>query len=181
VADRLSKVCNVCENQFGQPSERCLAFVSPFTGEVGREFLAKRGIPSRVVNLRVRNVLFSTVFFDASAYLTLRLYWQHAGWNMSSRLAEHVLEVLREDPGALHSLEGNDQSLCRTKSDFAGDHAKDAIRKRIAGFLSEHRTKASSPISDGDVFLYPTGMAAIWTAHDTCLKALGDRPTVCFG
>jgi cystathionine gamma-synthase len=134
-----------------------------------------------VVNLHVRDVQFGAVFVDANAYLTLRLYWQHAGWNMSSRLAEHILEILQENPSTLHQIESNDRLLSRTEGDLAGDHAKDTIRKRIAGFLSEHRTQTSPLISDSDVFLYPSGMAAIWSAHDTCLKALGDRPTVCFG
>ncbi|KZT24867.1 PLP-dependent transferase [Neolentinus lepideus HHB14362 ss-1] len=75
--------------------------------------------------------------------------------------------------------------------------AKRAMRRRIAGVLvnDDHHdahagsndveigpsSRGVSDVTEHDVFLYPTGMAAIWSAHQL---ALGTRPSaksVCFG
>lgn len=72
--------------------------------------------------------------------------------------------------------------------------AKIALRRRVAGLLVSDGAKDNAEkeveakeslrgvaVTEGDVYLYPTGMAAIWTAHQLILKAIGERKSVCFG
>lgn len=80
----------------------------------------------------------------------------------------------------------------------AAAFAKRAMRRRIAGVLVRDTpvdwnaaggqeaelgpsTRGVREVSEDDVFLYPTGMSAIWSAHQL---ALGVRPlakSICFG
>ena len=46
---------------------------------------------------------------------------------------------------------------------------------------NERTTRGSSGITEGDVFLFPTGMSAIWHAHQLALHSFGERKSVCFG
>ncbi|TFK48941.1 PLP-dependent transferase [Heliocybe sulcata] len=75
--------------------------------------------------------------------------------------------------------------------------AKRAMRRRIAGVLvndGHHDTHAGSndveigpssrgvsDVTEDDVFLYPTGMSAIWSAHQLALGARPHAKSVCFG
>jgi cystathionine gamma-synthase len=76
---------------------------------------------------------------------------------------------------------------------FAG-RAKIALRRRIAGTLRENvdineailkeadetlRTKKG--VDENDVWLYPTGMSSIWSAHQLLLHSFPVRKSVCFG
>src|ERR1700737_1887450 len=76
---------------------------------------------------------------------------------------------------------------------FAG-RAKIALRRRIAGTLRENveineallkegvdNIRSHKDLDESDVWLYPTGMSAIWTAHQLLLTALTPRKSVCFG
>ncbi|TFY77968.1 hypothetical protein EWM64_g6049 [Hericium alpestre] len=68
-------------------------------------------------------------------------------------------------------------------------HAKIALRRRIAGLrdvaIGKEASVAGSirgaAVTEDDVFLYQTGMAAIWAAHQLALGALGEKKSVCFG
>ena len=42
-------------------------------------------------------------------------------------------------------------------------------------------SRGVASVSEDDVFLYPTGMAAIWSAHQLVLGAVGVGKSVCFG
>ncbi|KAF8521026.1 PLP-dependent transferase [Gautieria morchelliformis] len=72
--------------------------------------------------------------------------------------------------------------------------AKRTLRRRIAGVLA--REDESSPtgddelqpstrgvegVTEDDVYLFPTGMAAIWNAHQLCLNTFPPATSVCFG
>jgi len=76
---------------------------------------------------------------------------------------------------------------------FAG-RAKIALRRRIAGTLRENvginealliepgeNARSKRGLDESDVWLCPTGMSAIWTAHQLLLNALPARKSVCFG
>lgn len=75
---------------------------------------------------------------------------------------------------------------------FAG-RAKIALRRRIAGTLRENVDineallkegpvgRSKGGIDEGDVYLLPTGMSAIWLAHQLLLQSLPPRKSVCFG
>lgn len=70
--------------------------------------------------------------------------------------------------------------------------AKRALRRRIAGVLVRDESAANGEVevaqsvrgvavTENDVFLFPTGMSAIWTAHQLALDARGAKKSVCFG
>ena len=84
------------------------------------------------------------------------------------------------------------------------DHAKAAkraLRRRIAGVLVHDQVHSDTrqpfagsddtvlgpssrgveTVSEDDVYLLPTGMSAIWTAHQLALRTLPVRKSVCFG
>ena len=80
----------------------------------------------------------------------------------------------------------------------AAASAKRALRRRIAGVLVHDTpsswsqageqstevgpsTRGVSEVSEDDVFLYPTGMAAIWSAHQLALGAMPPAKSICFG
>ncbi len=74
-------------------------------------------------------------------------------------------------------------------------NAKLAIRRRIAGALTADvelhealkMTEARAPIrhvyglSEDDVYLYPSGMSAIFNAHRTMMVTRGELKSICFG
>ncbi len=83
----------------------------------------------------------------------------------------------------------------------AASSAKRAMRRRISGVLIRDNTsdchgvpcagiqdvelgpstRGVSSVSEDDVFLYPTGMSSIWSAHQLALAALPPAKSVCFG
>ncbi|EGV65776.1 Cystathionine gamma-synthase [Yamadazyma tenuis] len=63
-----------------------------------------------------------------------------------------------------------------------GDAAKTALRKRITGGLAEHvQQSTDTPLNYEDVYLFSTGMAAIFNAHRALLNSQEPRMSVCFG
>lgn len=83
----------------------------------------------------------------------------------------------------------------------AAAFAKRALRRRIAGVLVRDNvqdgpqgpcagaqdveigpsSRGVQDVSEDDVFLHPTGMAAIWNAHQLCLRSRPPAQSVCFG
>jgi len=74
------------------------------------------------------------------------------------------------------------------------ESAKLTVRKRIAGSqdedvqsmlqLQEGQTRSNERqhvLSEDDVYLFPTGMNAIFSTHQMLLSVLGERQAVCFG
>ncbi|TPX18120.1 uncharacterized protein E0L32_002629 [Thyridium curvatum] len=72
--------------------------------------------------------------------------------------------------------------------------AKSAIRRRIAGAVAVDADSSAAPSPDmgpntrgvvdlreDDIYLYPTGMNAIFNAHQYLLRARGERKSVSFG
>jgi cystathionine gamma-synthase len=79
--------------------------------------------------------------------------------------------------------------------------AKRAMRRRISGVLVRDSpadcgdgpcagdqnyavgpsSRGVTSMSEHDVFLYPTGMAAIWNAHQLALAARAPQKSVCLG
>lgn len=73
--------------------------------------------------------------------------------------------------------------------------AKMALRRRIAGVLVNDSpsaplsaetpelgaSKRGVDVTEEDVYLFPTGMAAIWTSHQLALAARPQHKSICFG
>lgn len=110
-------------------------------------------------------------------------YWMFTGEGISSRLAEQCL--LR--------LSGNEQHQSKLGLPRHPNHvyfeyyqkhiplssvkeAKDAIRTRYAGILPGGGNIRGVPgVSIDDVFLYSTGMSAIWNCHNLLAATIGSR------
>ncbi|KAJ5110749.1 hypothetical protein N7532_001284 [Penicillium argentinense] len=80
----------------------------------------------------------------------------------------------------------------RNLSTMLADQAKLAVRKRIAGVLTAdselpealETTSAEgrvAGISENDVFLYPSGMSAIFNSHQILMNSRGSLKSICFG
>jgi hypothetical protein len=148
-------------------------------------------VPSRTVGLRVQGVIFVGVFFNEEAYWTARLFWQHTGFGISSRLADHILSLIDKAddfetislssigkliPVSSQSLNGDGDA---TKLDF---DPKAAIRLRISELISNVDFKPCVAVDPVDIFLFPTGMNALWNVHELCIRLFSKNlPTVCFG
>jgi cystathionine gamma-synthase len=110
-------------------------------------------------------------------------YWMFAGEGISSRLAEQCLLRLSGDehhestlglphhPGhAYSSYYQRHISLSSVKD------AKDAIRMRYAGIIQGGgNTRGIPGVSIEDVFLYPSGMTAIWKCHQMLAATIGPK------
>ncbi|KAI9456363.1 PLP-dependent transferase [Lactarius psammicola] len=102
--------------------------------------------------------------------------------------------------GAAEEPLGTDQSVYveqrygRNLDVAAAELAKGAMRRRIAGVLVRDESAASGEVevevaqsvrgvavTEHDVFLFPTGMSAIWFAHQLALDVRGAKKSVCFG
>ncbi|KAF9287017.1 hypothetical protein BGZ68_002342 [Mortierella alpina] len=63
--------------------------------------------------------------------------------------------------------------------------AKVALRRRIASQVAHHAgsgwTGTGEYVTEEDVYLYPTGMAAIYNAHRIALTLFPTRKSICFG
>lgn len=149
------------------------------------------------------------VFLPAALKPLGKQYWQHTGEGISSRLGEYCLEefsVIERKPHShthgdykdFHGVKGlpdqtpelgavNDDKMAKGK-EFAtfveerfgrnldlgfATEAKDALKKRISGQIPHSKPS--------DVYLYPTGMTAIFSAHRALLETNADRKSICFG
>jgi cystathionine gamma-synthase len=92
------------------------------------------------------------VLSDGSGTAALRAFWQHAGLIVSSRQAEACLAGRRA-----HS---------------ASEEARTGLRRQLAGFYDCNET---------DVFLAPTGMAAVYAALRAVCERVPNRPTAQLG
>ncbi|KAF9898031.1 hypothetical protein BX616_004589 [Lobosporangium transversale] len=63
--------------------------------------------------------------------------------------------------------------------------AKIALRRRIAAQVAHHAgpnwTGTGEYVTEEDVYLYPTGMSAIYNAHRIAMTLFPERKSVCFG
>ena len=96
----------------------------------------------------------TVVLLDESAYETGWKCWQHGGEIVSSRLAESALTDEPLDPAVI----------------AAGAKATATLRERIASF--------HDAASADDVFLFSSGMAAIFAVHRILTKRTPDEPTI---
>ena len=110
-------------------------------------------------------------------------YWMFAGEGISSRLAEQCLLRLNGDEQHQSKL-GLPRNPDHAYSEYYRKHVplssvkdtKDTIRMRYAGLIPGGSNIRGVPgVSIDDVFLYPTGMAAIWNCHKLLAATIGSR------
>jgi len=109
-------------------------------------------------------------------------FWTFTGEGISSRLAESCLLGGR-------GIQSDDLGLPSAKGHILLDYylqnqpltdvslAKDAIRKRFAGVIDEQggNIRGVPAVSHTDVYLFPTGMSAVWNAHQLLLGTVAKK------
>ena len=110
-------------------------------------------------------------------------YWMFTGEGISSRLAEQCLLRISGDERHQSKL-GLPRNPDHVYSEYYRKHlplssvkdAKDAIRMRYAGIIPGGGNIRGVPgVSIDDVFLYPTGMSAIWNCHNLLGATIGSK------
>jgi cystathionine gamma-synthase len=64
--------------------------------------------------------------------------------------------------------------------------AKSALRRRIASMVvrnspDDFPVQIQTVVTEDDVFLFPTGMYAVWTAYELVMTTRPAAHTICFG
>ncbi len=130
-------LCGEIERRSAREGERCLVFPSRTAAERCRDFIVQRhdGWEVRVADSGFAGI--TAVYFAPPLWDTARRYWRFCGEIVSTRQAEAALAG-RESNAAV------------------GDAASKEVRGRLA--------KISGADAD-DVYLFPSGMAAVWAVH----------------
>ena len=144
------------------------------------------------------------VVFPAAKFKTAKVFWQHTGLGISSRRAE--FHRIFFDSGALvesnidkvdaehknarpeahkHSHLATPHSVTeeQLRKDLMLDwstNAKLAMRERIAQSISSGRASQCG-VNASDVYLYATGMSAMYNVHQMLLAVKGRLTSVCYG
>lgn len=143
-------VSEVCRKSLHSDSLRGLPFISAQAAQRACEYVKNAGVSG--VQLRPFDGQSAVgVQVPHDSLPLLRQYWQHAGENVSSRVAELIL---REAAAAISET-----------------RERQTIRERVA---------VINDVTPEDVFLYPSGMAAVAAAWRTVTTAL-HRFTCQFG
>ena len=181
-------------------AEHCRAFmISHSTGDLpvrciqypSQSSTSKNGTSSTATSTTPLPELHIVVF-PADAFPLAKQFWQHTGLCISSRRAERCLSHLGEDPADPSYVE---ERYDRNMVLESAAEAKSALCRRIAGALARdsfsdwqttggHDTQlapSTRGVTEEDVYLYATGMAAIWSSYQLARRALGPAKSICFG
>lgn len=144
------------------------------------------------------------VIFPAAKFKIAKAFWQHTGLGISSRRAEFhqrffdngtLVESKREKMQTVREnmrREVNGHAHLATTQMIAEEqfrkdlildqsaNAKLAIRERIAQSISSGR-EPHNDVDVSDVFLYATGMSAIFNVHRMLLAVRGQLKSICYG
>ncbi|KAH9074308.1 PLP-dependent transferase [Lactarius deliciosus] len=194
------KLSALLKQKFGTPSESSLLFPSRKCGksaEACRAFLATRDVLARVVQHYISDCLcIFIVLFPQDQFTTAKKFWQYTGLGISSRLATRFLSALASASSPTSSTPPHikPERYGWTSDVTLAELAKAAMRRRIAGVpvrdegaggggaeVEVAQSVRGVAVTEHDVFLFPTGMTAIWSAHQLALDVRGAKKSVCFG
>lgn len=207
----MQKLCKNLEEAYGREGEKALVFPSYGVAKRCREFFKKFSAESskvRIVRLSTPvldneddvnakvQAHIAALFFPESEFTYAKQFWQHTGEIVSSRMAEFCLARLATDtkrtPSPPQKPVGSEEDTDKFVEERFGrnldlsfaDEAKVALRRRISAKINETAT-GSITTSENDVYLYPTGMNSIFSAHRAFLEARQGNEkglkSVCYG
>lgn len=145
----LQQLATEAESRLAQPGEGCLIYPSLAAAERCLQFVRTR-IHSQARVIPYGRLGLAVVAFPEAHRSTVREYWRYAGETVSTRMAEAALRG-REDAPA------------------KGAEAKALIRQRLARMAD---------VQPQDVFLFPSGMAAVFAVHRMLQHLLPGRRSV---
>jgi len=181
----IAKLFRACEREFAKFGESCFAFPSKKIASRACDYIKHKNGPSTPLRIeQYRNTGIYAVVFPSGARHAVLKFWQHFGFVVSSRWAEAVLrEHCSDDPDAefpqvntcdvrnhtlppafLETIERsevlNSSSSIASKKLSCHNEAKHIIKHRLAD------ASGGAPHAHAeDVYLYPSGMAAISSGY----------------
>lgn len=139
------------EKEFCAAGEKALVFPKRSHAERCAQFVqSKAGVEARVAEFGPEKL--GVALFPESAYKTARLYWRFCGEVVSARQSEAALDPAKN-----------------TVTEAQGEEAIRTIKKRLADITGQ---------SEEDIFLFPSGMGAIYTVHRMLTTLQPGRKTV---
>jgi cystathionine gamma-synthase len=192
VHPRVQELFKAAEQRFAQEGECCLVFPYRAAADRCREFVELRG--GGAVRVEALGEMFAVVM-PQDCYKNGRLYWRYCGDTVSSRRAEDFLSPpVTAPPGwspsgrsghpgdlrlseelqemlqkALEMTEKSFDELLSAPPSPPEDTASAVIRGRLASLAG---------VAPRDVFLYPSGMAAVSALHRALRAIHPGRPSV---
>nr|A0A2V5GUR2.2 RecName: Full=Alanine racemase ungC; AltName: Full=Unguisins biosynthesis cluster protein C [Aspergillus violaceofuscus CBS 115571] len=113
------------------------------------------------------------VLYPSAAAADAHAFWQRTGPGISSRLAQHCLRLQQQGSGPrVGALPAAASTASPMGSSLPDSHPVYAeLRRRIAGYAqhSADEPPMTQPVTAPDVFLYGSGMAAIYHVHQAIL------------
>ncbi|KAH0537580.1 hypothetical protein FGG08_005646 [Glutinoglossum americanum] len=203
IHDTISSLSRTIIAKFGQEGEQAMLFPSAQTASHCLAFLREQSpsAPLRIMEI-IPDIpvdadilpwaaIWAVVFPDKARGLAMKV-WQHAGEGISSRRAEWCKEVFarcgfkvcRERGGIPPSISAVGQLHGAPLDLTAAAEAKQILRGRISRVLSSGIKPGDKAgvVQPSDVYLYPSGMSAIFNVHQALLAARGeDKRSICFG
>jgi cystathionine gamma-synthase len=153
---KVQELFKAAEQRFAKEGECCLVFPYRAAAERCREFVEKR--TDRKVRVQEHDSLLgaAAVVMPEGCYKTARLFWRYCGDTLSSRMAECILKR-------------NDSDLWAHAFAEVADKAVVKVCERLGDLHGVYRN---------DIFLYPSGMAAVAALHRTLRVIHPDRPSL---
>ncbi|KZP15318.1 PLP-dependent transferase [Athelia psychrophila] len=205
------KLSEICEQHLGVTGEGSLVFPSLNAAKLCQEFMIVQStIKGSPLSVRLAQISITRdgylitadnvsrtssdsapvnlhiTLYPADASPLAKDFWRECGMGISSRMAQYSLSLLSKKAIDALDIEPNHLETSWQVDDpcfnsAQGKIAKCAIRSRISELLRHGRPATSTDVNLDDVFLYPTGMCAIWNAHNVTSKARPTAKSVCFG
>ncbi len=159
--------------------------------------------PQKIDSDLYRWLVLYAVIFPAANSKTAKAFWQHTGEGISSRRAEFLHNCLA-DGGLVEIRRDEGETTCKNNRPDAIEDtrvastwieerqiqeelmldqsvtAKRAIAERIARAISSNMD-AQSGVHVSDVYLYASGMSAIFNVHRMLMDIRGDLKSICYG
>lgn len=147
----IAALFEAAEREFAHPDERCLVFPAPVHARRCLDFIRHLENHEGRTETWTKEGL-GVAIFPTAAYDSARRFWRYCGEVVSTREACEAL-------GTAHFGVTKDE----------GAQASRIIRQRLAGLAGQ---------SEGDVFLFPSGMGAAYAVHRMLSQVFPGRPTV---
>lgn len=165
------------------PSQRVADACYAFLGRHFPQIISKFGVRcvTQLTSAPSAQQIFAVTYPKDKQEMAMK-FWTFTGEGISSRLAECCLLRGRGNKGnnlGLPSSKGHIFLEYYLQNQPLPDAslAKDAIRKRFAGIIDEEgrNIRGIPKVSQTDVYLFPTGMSAVWNAHQLLSGTVGKR------
>ncbi|CAG8925391.1 unnamed protein product [Penicillium salamii] len=188
----------VCIEKFSNDTSSCFFFPTLEYARACRDFATSAKIhgdgalPEDIMSIRSveisleppldqENITINTlhgVFCPKDRELLLHTFWRLVGVGISSRLAQNIMSRMQ----TIKDVTGDSGNKHPTVRGRWSELSHRKLCQRIANLLERapRCTTRGELVARDDVYLYSTGMAAIYHAHELLLRQIGG-PSVVFG